>query len=134
MSDSPLKVCHVVTAFPRHDNDDAITPWQVALLLAQQRRGIDVSVFAPAWRDLGDHNVFSIPVKRFRYCVGALQRFSHENAFPAQLRRNPLYAALAVIMLIAGALALPRYVRKNRIDIVHVHWPLPMALLTIFLV
>ena len=119
-----MKVVHVVTAFPRHD-DDVITPWLGRLLLGLRERGLEVEVLAPAYRGGGATEWRDIPVRRFRYAPAGLETLTHEETAPDRIRRRPAYAALLPGYMIGGSLASIGLGASSPPDVVHVHWPVP---------
>lgn len=121
-----MRVLHVVTAFPRSD-DDVVTPWLVRLLQGLRERGIEAEVLAPAYRGATGGLRDGIPVHRFRYAPAALETLTHDQAVPDRLGERPWYAALLPLYLAGGAAAAWRLGRE-RPDLVHVHWPVPHAL------
>lgn len=122
-----MRVVHVVTAFPRHE-DDVITPWLVELLRRCRERGVEAEVLAPAYGGGGDHTVHGIPVHRFRYAPGAWETLTHDETTPDRVRSSPAHAALVPVYLAAGIVAAFRLGRRAAPDVVHVHWPMPHAL------
>lgn len=123
-----MKVLFVMSSFPRWDGD-VHTPWAVELIHHLQARGADITVLAPAYRGLKDHTFAGILVKRFRYAPAAWETLTHESGAPNKIRRNPFYLALVPAYLLAGAARLRRLCRDLRPDVMHVHWPIPNALL-----
>ncbi len=121
-----MKVVHVVTAFPRHD-DDVITPWLGKLLLGLRERGLEVEVLAPAYRGGGATDWRGIPVRRFRYAPARLETLTHEETAPDRIRRRPAYAALLPGYMLGGSLASIGLGTSSPPDVVHVHWPVPHA-------
>ncbi|MDE2942901.1 MAG: glycosyltransferase family 4 protein [Gemmatimonadota bacterium] len=119
-----MKVVHVVTAFPRHD-DDVITPWLGRLLLGLRERGLEVGVLAPAYRGGGATEWRGIPVHRFRYAPARLETLTHEETAPDRLRRRPAYAALLPGYMLGGSLASIGLGASSPPDVIHVHWPVP---------
>jgi glycosyltransferase involved in cell wall biosynthesis len=122
-----MRVVHVVTAFPR-DPGDVITPWMVELVRRSRDRGLEAEVLAPAYRGSTDHALGEIPVRRFRYAPAPLETLTHDETTPDRLRRSPAHAALVPPYLAGGALAAWRLGRE-RPDVIHVHWPMPHALI-----
>ena len=122
-----MRVLHIVTAFPR-DPNDLVTHWLVELLKHLRARGVDAEVFTSAYKGAGDHIHAGIPVRRFRYFFRRWENLTHEEAAPDRLRRSPWYRFIAVWYVLAGTVAAWRLCRRERFDVVHVHWPFPLAL------
>ena len=123
-----MKVLHVVTAFPRHEGDP-ITPWMVEILEGLRERGVDAQVLAPSYRGGGAREVYGVPVRRFRYAPAALETLTHDETVPDRIRRSKPHAALVPPYLLAGTTAALREGVVGEWAVVHVHWPMPHALL-----
>lgn len=121
-----MRVVHIATAFPRHE-EDPITPWLVRLLAEQRARGIEAEALAPAYRGGGSDRVAGVPVHRFRYAPARWETLTHDQTVPDRLRHSPAHAALLPGYLAGGSAAAVRLGRE-RPDVVHVHWPVPHAL------
>jgi glycosyltransferase involved in cell wall biosynthesis len=122
-----MRVLHIVTAFPR-DPTDLVTHWLVELLKHLRARGVDVEVFTSAYKGAGDHLHAGIPVRRFRYFLRRWENLTHEEAAPDRVRRSVWYRLIAVFYVAAGTIAAWRLCRRERFDVLHVHWPFPLAL------
>lgn len=124
-----MRVIHVVTAFPRHP-DDPITPWLLELVRRQREAGLEASVLAPAYRGGPDDSGLPVPVERFRYGPSFLETLTHDETVPDRLRRRPWWGLLVPAYLIGGVLAARRIgVSRDPPDVVHVHWPMPHAVI-----
>jgi glycosyltransferase involved in cell wall biosynthesis len=123
-----MRILHIVTAFPRQPGDP-IAPWLVELLHRLRARGHDVEVLASSYQGLGDQDHDGIRVHRFRYFPARWERLTHEETAPDRMRRSPLFAVMPLFFLVSGMWYAWRLARRERYDIVHVHWPMPMALL-----
>jgi glycosyltransferase involved in cell wall biosynthesis len=123
-----MRILHIVTAFPR-DANDPIAPWLVELLVRLRARGHAIDVLASSYRGLREHEHRGIPVYRFRYFPARWERLTHEETAPDRMRRSPLYAVMPLFFLIGGMRRARALARANRYDVIHVHWPMPMALL-----
>jgi glycosyltransferase involved in cell wall biosynthesis len=122
-----MRVLHVMTAFPR-DETDVIAPWLVEMLARMRERGIDVEVLTSSYKGLGDQVTRGIPVHRFRYFPSRWENLTHEETAPDRMRRSLLYRIMPAFYVAAGMMSAWRLARRNRYDIVHVHWPMPHAL------
>src|SRR5438105_9648556 len=122
-----MRILHVVTAFPRAP-DDVIVPWLVELLKRLRAAGHEVEVFTSSYRGAPDQVVSGIPVHRFRDFPRRWERLTHEEAAPDRMKRALLYHVMAVCFGVAGTVAAWLLCRRHRYDVIHVHWPFPLAL------
>jgi glycosyltransferase involved in cell wall biosynthesis len=122
-----MRILHVVTAFPRGP-DDPITPWLVELLQRLRAAGHDVEVFTSAYQGSKDQVFAGIPVHRFRYFPRRWENLTHEETAPDRMRRSLLYRVIPLFFVAAGMWAIWRLARRRSYDVIHVHWPLPLAL------
>ncbi len=118
------RLLHIATAWPR-SADDVITPWLVTLCQKQAASGHDVHVLVPAYRGSGQQRQDTVTVHRFRYAPSRWERLTHEEATPDRLQRQPAYALLLPSYATAGMAAGHRLGRRERFDVVHVHWAVP---------
>src|SRR2546422_8095124 len=123
-----MRILHVVTAFPRTP-DDVIVPWLVELLKRLQAAGHEVEVFTSSYRGAPDQVFAGIPVHRFRYFPRRWENLTHEETAPDRMRRSLLYRLLTFAFVGAGMVAIWRHCRRRHYDVIHVHWPFPLALL-----
>lgn len=122
-----MRVLHVVTAFPR-SNDDVIVPWLVELLKRLPAAGYEVEVFTSAYRGGGGESYEGIRVHRFRYFLARWEDLTHDEAAPDRMRRSLLYRVLPLFYIAGGLWGIWRLARRSRFDIIHVHWPVPHIL------
>src|SRR5881296_4288419 len=122
-----MRILHVVTAFPRSP-DDVIVPWLVELLKRLRAAGHDVEVFTSSYRGAPDQVFAGIPVHRFRYFLRRWENLTHEETAPDRMKRSLLYRLMPACFVLAGMVAIWRLCRRGRYDVIHVHWPLPLAL------
>ena len=122
-----MRILHLVTAFPR-DERDIIAPWLVELIRRQRAAGHDAQVFAPSYHGSGDHTFAGIPVHRFRYFFAGSEALTHDESAADRMRRSLLYRLMPIPFVLAGMLAVWRLCRHERYDVIHVHWPVPLAL------
>lgn len=121
-----IKVCFVVSTFPRNENDPAV-PWLRKNVLELQKKGINVKVLAPSFKGLKDHEIEGIPVKRFRYFFKKYEDLTHDEGMPTKIKK--FRGKLAFFSyFFAGRRALRKFHKKEKFDIIHVHWPFPHAL------
>ena len=122
-----MRVLHVVTAFPR-SREDVIVPWLVELLKRLPAAGYEVEVFTSAYRGGGGESYEGIRVHRFRYFPARWEDLTHDEAAPDRMRRSLLYRVLPLFYVAGGLWGIWRLARRERFDIIHVHWPVPHIL------
>src|SRR3972149_5055485 len=79
-----IKVCHIVSTFPRREEDSQV-PWMVEALRRLTAKGIVTEVFAPSYRGLQDQIIFGIPVRRFRYFPRRWEDLTHDEGAPNKI-------------------------------------------------
>jgi glycosyltransferase involved in cell wall biosynthesis len=122
-----MRILHVVTAFPR-SQDDVIVPWLVELLKRMPSAGYEVEVFTSSYRGGGGKSYGEIPVHRFRYFPARWEDLTHDEAAADRMRRSVLYRVLPLFYIAGGLWSIWRLARHRRFDIIHVHWPVPHVL------
>lgn len=122
-----MKVLYIVTSYQR-DPLDVINPWMGETIRQLKKRGIEVTVYTSSWKGLGDHLVDGVQVRRFRYCPKFLEILSHTRTIPDQVRGNPLVLLLIPFYVLFGVTGLRRVLKLEKFDLVHVHWPFPLAI------
>jgi glycosyltransferase involved in cell wall biosynthesis len=123
-----VKVLYIVTAYNRHTGD-GITPWLVETIDRLALAGVEVEVLAPSYRGLSSGVVGGVMVHRFRYAPARFEDLTHDQTAPDRVRERPWYLALLPGYALAGWFAARRVARAGEFDVIHVHWPLPQALL-----
>ena len=122
-----MRILHLVTAFPRTERD-IIAPWLVELVKRQRAAGHEAQVFTAAYHGAGDHRFAGIPVHRFRYFFARWEALTHDESAADRMQRSLLYRLMPAPFIIAGMVAVWRLCRRERYDVIHVHWPVPLAL------
>jgi len=122
-----MRILHLVTAFPR-DERDIIAPWLVELIKRQRAAGHDAQVFTAAYHGSHDHVFAGIPVHRFRYFFSRWEALTHDESAADRMQRSLLYRLMPLPFVISGMIAVWRLCRRERYDVIHVHWPVPLAL------
>jgi len=125
----PLKIAVLGSTYARFAADNQV-PWlrQTVNLLAQ--RGHDVTVIAPSFEGLKNHEIDGVPVLRFRYAPKKVEHLTHDEGAPNKLR-NPLYQFLGLSYILMGSLCSAFWARRQRFDVIHVHWPFPHGILAL---
>jgi len=122
-----MRILHLVTAFPRSEHD-IIAPWLVELIKRQRAAGHDAQVFTAAYHGSPDHTFQGIPVHRFRYFFAKWEALTHDESAADRMQRSLLYRLMPAPFVLFGMFAVWRLCRGEQFDIIHVHWPVPLAL------
>ena len=127
-----MKVLHITTAYP-YIHDKGIIPWLVKLLKKLREKGIEIEILTSSYRGRNKNEMQSgIPIYRFRYEKQKEETLSYAIAIPEQLKRNFLKTSIKVVKFLYHGFRKAHKISKERkFDIVHIHWPIPMALLGI---
>ncbi len=97
-------------------------------ILRSQPTGAKFTVFAPAYEGCKSHVLDGINVYRFRYCLKRFENLARDGA-PTKIQRQPLYLVTAALYILLGTWQLFWVCRKQRPDILHIHWPFPHGLM-----
>jgi glycosyltransferase involved in cell wall biosynthesis len=125
-----MKICYVGSVFPRSD-DDTEVPWlrkTVSLLIEQ---GHEITVFVPSFKGLKSHTIDGITVKRFRYFPAKWEDVTHDEGGPNKVHKLH-YKIISAFYIVSGSIQLALLHRKEKFDILHVHWPFPHGILSTF--
>lgn len=123
-----MRILYVVTAYDRRPAE-GITPWLVETIQRLRVEGAEVEVLAPSYRGLASGEVDGVMVHRFRYAPRSMETLTHDQTTPDRIRERPWYLALVPGYVAAGTLAARALARDRGYDVIHVHWPLPHAVL-----
>ncbi len=125
-----MKICFIASTYPRSEDDPAV-PWLREDLRRIKERGHELHVFAPAFKGSKSHVVDGIQVHRFRYFFAGKEDLTHDAGAPTKIRR-PDYLLITIFYILAGTLGMARLHRKERFQILHVHWPFPHGLFALY--
>ncbi len=126
-----MNVLYIVTSYKRNSSD-VINPWMVETISQLRQRGVEVDVYTSAWHGQRDHEVEGTTVRRFRYLPRKLEMLSHDSTIPDQIKANKLVLLLVPFYILGGILGLRRVLREKKYDLIHVHWPFPLAVFGYF--
>ncbi len=125
-----MKICFVGSVYPRFQ-DDTEVPWLRRTVNELVARGHDVTVFVPSFRGLKSHTIDGVRVKRFRYFFSKWEDLTGEEGGVNKIHKFH-YKVLTIIYVIAGSIGLALLNRKEKYDILHVHWPFPHGIFSTF--
>jgi glycosyltransferase involved in cell wall biosynthesis len=124
----PLRVVILGSTYPRSEDDHEV-PWLRESVNRVAARGHYVTVIAPSYAGLKSHFIDGVEIRRFRYAPARWEKLTHGEGAPNKLKKNPLLKLLALTYLLSGAYTAWKICRKERIDVLHVHWPFPHGLM-----
>ena len=127
---SRLRIGILVSTYPRNEQDHEV-PWLRESVKRLAARGHNVSVIAPAYLGLKNHEVDGVLVQRFRYAPARWEMLTHGEGAPNKLKKNPILKLLTLSYLVSGAYAVWKLCSREKLDILHVHWPFPHGLMAL---
>ncbi len=116
----------MVTAYPRNKKD-VIIPWIIRLIKILKKKGVETEIFTSSYMGMKNHTDDGIKVKRFRYFLKSAEKLSHDISIVERLKSNSFYFFLLPFFMIFGMISAVLYAKKNHFDIIHVHFPFPLA-------
>ena len=121
-----MKICFITSSFPRYIGDTS-APWLLKTAKELKKMGVEVSVFAPSYNGIKQKLIDGIPIYRFRYFFKSSEKLTHEESSSARLNELK-YKILIICYIFSGCLNSFFYFRKNKFDVITVHWPFPQAI------
>jgi phosphatidyl-myo-inositol dimannoside synthase len=125
-----LRIAVLGSTYPITEEDHQV-PWLRESVNRIAGRGHSVIVIAPAYHGSHDHTIDGVRVRRFRYGPAAFEFLTHGEGAPAKLARNPLLNLLTLTYLLSGVWSTWRLCVRERIEVLHVHWPFPHGLMAL---
>jgi glycosyltransferase involved in cell wall biosynthesis len=125
-----LRIAVLGSTYPRNQSDHEV-PWLRESVRRLAAHGHKVTVIAPAYLGLKDHEIDGVQVRRFRYAPARWEILTHGEGAPNKLKKNPVLKLLSLSYLVSGARATWKICRQERIDVLHVHWPFPHGLMAL---
>jgi len=122
-----MKVVSITTAFPRSDSD-VLIPWIIRLINLLKEKGVETDIFTSSYCGRKSEISNNINVFRFRYFFRKWEKLSHDMSVPEKLKSNKLYFLVLPFFMIFGMISACFYAKKNDFDLIHVHFPFPLAL------
>lgn len=121
------RVLVLTSTFPRWSNDHL--PRFVFDLSRRLAAEFDVVVLAPHARGaMAKEMIESMDVRRFRYGPEGWETLAYEGGILAGLGHNPLRVVLIPMFMAAAVYAVVCCLRRERFDIIHAHWLIPLGL------
>lgn len=118
-----MKICLMTSVYALSESDRNGS-FLVESTRHLKAEGHEVMVFAPSYEGLKDHFIEGVPVHRFRYFFKSYENLTHGQGAPNRIR-NPIYLFVAFFYILFGMFAAIRFCRREKFDVIHVHWPFP---------
>jgi glycosyltransferase involved in cell wall biosynthesis len=125
-----LRIAVLGSTYPRAADDHEV-PWLRESVKRLAARGHKITVIAPAYHGLKDHEIDGVQVRRFRYAPAGWEMLTHAEGAPNKLKKYPILKLLTLTYILGGVVAVWKICRQERIDILHVHWPFPHGLMAL---
>ena len=122
-----MKVVSITTAFPRNDSD-VLIPWIIKLISLLKNKNVETDIFTSSYCGRKSEISNDINVFRFRYFFKKWEKLSHDMSVPEKLKSNKFYFFVLPFFMISGMVSAHFYAKKNDFDVIHVHFPFPLAL------
>jgi len=122
-----LKIISIVTSYPRNEKD-VLIPWIIKLIQLLKKDDVETEVFTSSYCGIKDEVCDEIRVRRFRYFFKKWEKLSHDMSVPEKLKSNPFYFLILPFFMFFGFVAAYRFGKKNDFEIIHVHFPFPLAI------
>jgi glycosyltransferase involved in cell wall biosynthesis len=122
-----LKIISIVTSFPRNEND-VLIPWIIRLIKELKSRNIETAVFTSSYCGLKNELKEGTEVRRFRYFFKRWEKLSHDMSVPEKLKSDKRYFLVLPFFMLFGVISAFIFGKKNDFDVIHVHFPFPLAL------
>ncbi|YCM42715.1 glycosyltransferase family 4 protein [Verrucomicrobiaceae bacterium 227] len=126
-SKKSLPAIAVVTSTYARSQDDPQVPWMRQQVNRLHERGHDIQVFAPSFKGLGTHGIDGVRVNRFRYCLAKWEDLTHDEGAPNK-EKNLAFKIRVLCYLFFGALSVFWWCLRNKVRVLHIHWPFPHGL------
>ncbi|MBP5436309.1 glycosyltransferase family 4 protein [bacterium] len=122
-----MKVVSITTAFPRSEKD-VLIPWIIKLISLLKKKGVETEIFTSTYCGRKSEISNNIKVFRFRYFFRKWEKLSHDMSVPEKLKNNKLYFFVLPFFLLSGMISARNFAKNNDFDLIHVHFPFPLAL------
>ncbi len=127
-----MKVLHVLTACPYDEKEaEILTPWLWKILRELERRNVRVELFCPRYLGKEGEKFENFYVHRFSYFFPKGEILGYKTAIPETIKINRWARFLIPLYITSGFLNSIILSGKENFDIVHVHWPIPLALFSL---
>lgn len=128
MSAKQSHILVVTSVYPLSSTTDRHGSFVHETVLHLRSPDLRFTVFAPAFKGLKHQILEGINVHRFRYAPKQFENLTHGEGAPTKIQ-NPFYILVAALYIVAGTWQMFWLCRRDRPDLIHVHWPFPHGLM-----
>ena len=128
MSPKQFHVLVITSVYPLSSTTDRHGSFVHETVLHLRSPDLRFTVFAPAFKGLKHQILEGIKVHRFRYAPKQFENLTHGEGAPTKIQ-NPFYILVAALYIVAGTWQMFWLCRRDRPDLIHVHWPFPHGLM-----
>ena len=122
-----MKIVSITTAFPRNEND-VLIPWIIKLINLLKTKEAETEIFTSSYCGRKSETSNNIKVFRFRYFFKKWEKLSHDMSVPEKLKSNKFYFFVLPFFMLFGMISAKKFAENNDFDLIHVHFPFPLAL------
>lgn len=122
-----IRLVSITTAFPRNSTD-VLIPWIIHMIRLLKEDNIETLIYTSSYKGKRNEVSDGIEVRRFRYFYRSFEKLSHDMSVPERLKSCRLYYLVLPFFILFGMLSAARYAMKESFDLIHVHFPFPLAL------
>ncbi len=120
-----MKICFIGSVYPRFHEDSEV-PWLRKTVNYLREAGHDITIYVPSFKGLCSHEIDGCPVKRFRYFFAPWETLTPDEGAPYKIHIFH-YKIMILFYVLFGTIGLIQLHRKEKFDILHIHWPAPHA-------
>lgn len=125
-----MKICFIGSVYPR-SHEDSEVPWLRRTVNLLREAGHEIVLYVPSFLGLKSHEIDGCRVRRFRYFFAPFETLTHDEGAPNKIHKFH-YKIIMLFYFFFGTIGLMRFHRKEKFDVLHVHWPAPHALFAFF--
>ena len=92
----PLRIALIGSTYPRSQEDYEV-PWLRESVNRIAHRGHQITVIAPSYSGLQNHQIDGIEVRRFRYAPARWEKLTHGDGAPNKLKKGADRLALELV-------------------------------------
>jgi N-acetyl-alpha-D-glucosaminyl L-malate synthase BshA len=131
MRNNKINILTITSTFPRWTGDtEPPFIFNIVKNLKKYNSNLKVVVLAPHYKGAKTEETLSgIKIYRFKYFIGRWEKLCYQGGIMANIKKNKFLYLLIPVFLFLQFLAIKKIIKKEKIDIIHIHWFFPQGLL-----